>query len=123
MSRTLTITTNPDWKATVRAAATRAQSGADIGRYQGETLNFETPRAFFSHLTDRRWALLNELQGAGTVGVRELARRLGRDVKRVHEDATVLVSLGVLERTEAGALFCPYTDIHVDMHLGVKKVA
>ena len=48
--------------------------------------------------------MLTELQGAGGVGVRELARRLGRDVKRVHEDAAALVELGLVERTESGAL-------------------
>lgn len=64
--------------------------------------------------------MLAELQGAGEVGVRELARRLGRDVKRVHEDAAALVEVGLLEKAESGALICPYVDIHVDMHMGKK---
>jgi predicted transcriptional regulator len=55
----------------------------------------------------------------GEVGVRELARRLGRHVKRVHEDAAALVDLGLVERTPEGALHCPYRDIHVDMQLEV----
>jgi hypothetical protein len=38
-------------------------------------------------------------------------------VKRVHEDAAELVTLGLVERTEAGALRCPFRDIHVDMHM------
>lgn len=113
-ARTLTITLQPDWKAALRAsvqAAFRADS------YQGERLNFESAGAFFSHLTERRWALVHALQGAGEVPVRELARRVGRDVKRVHEDAGVLVGLGLIERTERGGLRCPFNDIHVDMHL------
>lgn len=112
--RTLTVTINPDWRASLRAAA-RGAFAADA--YQGETLNFETPAAFFARLTERRWAMLHALQGAGEVAVRELARRLGRDVKRVHEDAGVLVELGLIERTERGGLVCPFDDIHVDMHL------
>lgn len=40
-----------------------------------------------------------------------------RDVKRVHDDATALVELGLIERSETGALSCPYVDIHVDMHV------
>lgn len=55
--------------------------------------------------------------GGGTVGVRELARRLGRDVKRVHEEAGELLALGLIERTEAGALCCPFSNIHVEMHM------
>lgn len=96
-------------------SAARDAFAADA--YQGETLNFETPAAFFSRLTERRWAMLYALQGAGELAVRELARRLERDVKRVHGDAEVLVELGLIERTERGGLVCPFDDIHVDMHL------
>lgn len=113
--RTLTITSNPDWKAALRVAAQKAENGLRSGTYQGETLNFETPGAFFSRLTERRWSLVSELLGSGTVGVRELARRLGRDVKRVHEDAAALIELGLIEKDERGALLCPYENIHVDM--------
>lgn len=112
--RRLTITLGTDWQAALR----KAGKAATALTYQGEILNFETPAAFFGRLTERRWAIVQALQQDGdTVGVRELARRLGRDVKRVHEDAAELVSLGLIERTQAGALRCPYGDIHVDMHM------
>ena len=113
--RTLTITLQADWKQTLRQTAREAFVAK---RYRGETLNFDSPAAFFAHLTDRRWALVTAVQQAGgEIAVRELARRVERDVKRVHEDASALVDLGVLERTERGGLVCPYADIHVDMHL------
>ena len=112
--RRLTITLGSDWRAALRQAG----KAATASTYEGETLNFETPAAFFGSLTERRWAIVQALQyDGGTVGVRELARRLGRDVKRVHEDAAELVTLGLVERTEAGALRCPFCDIHVDMHM------
>lgn len=117
MNRTLTITSGQDWKAALRAAGQRAGHGLATGKYQGESLNFESPAAFFGQLSERRWQLVREMMGSGTVGVRELARRLARDVKRVHEDAQVLVHLGLLEKDAAGALRCPYDDIHVDMHV------
>ncbi|ANN79530.1 hypothetical protein [Bordetella flabilis] len=117
MERNLTITTRRDWAAALREAGVAATKGMKRGTYQGETLNFETPAAFFSRLTSNRWTMLAELQGAGSIGVRELARRLSRDVKRVHDDATALVELGLIERSETGALSCPYADIHVDMHV------
>jgi predicted transcriptional regulator len=40
-----------------------------------------------------------------------------RDVKRVHEDVVVLADLGLLERTDSGGVVCPYTSMHIDMHL------
>ncbi|OWT68821.1 hypothetical protein CEY04_28925 [Achromobacter sp. HZ28] len=117
LERTLTITMNKDWRRFLAEAGKRASTAAKSGKYQGETLNFESPGAFFGQLTELRWEMTRELMGAGVVGVRELARRLGRDVRRVHQDAQALVELGLLERDETGALLCPYADIHVDVHL------
>lgn len=111
--RTLIITVRPDWQAALRAAA----KGASASTYQGETLNFESPASFFGQLTSRRWELVQSLIGTGELSVREVARRVGRDVKRVHEDIGILSELGLLERTERGGVLCPYADIHVDMHL------
>lgn len=111
--RTLTITLQPDWRAALRAAGQVAQAEC----YQGETLNFETPAAFFGRLTERRWALVQALLGAGELSVRELARRVARDVKRVHEDVVSLAELGLVERSDSGGVRCPFEDIHVDLRL------
>jgi predicted transcriptional regulator len=112
--RTLTITIAGDMRARLKA---HVRAAVASGEYQGEHLDFATPDLFFSKLTANRWALAHALQGAGETGVRELARRVNRDVKRVHEDAAALVELGLIEKTENGRLLCPYADIHVDLHL------
>lgn len=111
--RHLTITLQPDWRAALRQAGARAQAGA----YQGEVLNFESPGAFFSRLSEKRWALVRALQGQGELAVRELARRVGRDVKRVHEDVQVLAELGLVERVDGGGVVCPFAEVHIDMRL------
>jgi predicted transcriptional regulator len=111
--RFLTITLQPDWQAGLRTAAQAAQKST----YQGEVLNFESPGHFFGQLTEKRWTLVRTAQGRGELTVRELARLLGRDVKRVHEDVVVLADLGLLERTDSGGVLCPYTSLHIDMHL------
>ena len=56
-------------------------------------------------------------QVRGELSVRELARLVGRDVKRVHQDVTVLATLGMFERTEQGGLICPFASMHIDMYL------
>jgi len=117
MHRTMTITVNADWKENLRRSGALAQKGIAAGQYQGEYLNFATPGTFFSHLTTHRWNILTCLLDSGIVGVRELARRLERDVKRVHVDANALVQLGLLEKTAQGALYCPYARIDIDMAL------
>jgi predicted transcriptional regulator len=111
--RTLTITLQPDWQNALRAAAKLAQADT----YQGEVLNFETPAQFFGQLTDKRWTLVRVAQGRGELALRELARLVGRDVKRVHEDVVILANLGLLERTASGGVLCPYTSMHIDMYL------
>ncbi|MHB1321376.1 MAG: HVO_A0114 family putative DNA-binding protein [Acidithiobacillus ferrivorans] len=111
--RTLTITVQPDWKAALRAAGKAAQAET----YQGETLNFESPDVFLGRLTALRWSLVRQIMSAGEISIRELARRVGRDVRRVHDDVLVLAELGLIERTTSGGVSCPFADIHVDMHL------
>ncbi len=56
-------------------------------------------------------------QGKGELSVRELARLVDRDVKRVHEDVVTLADLGLLDRTKSGGVICPYTSMHIDMYL------
>lgn len=111
--RTLTISMQPDWRGALRAAAKQATAK----HYQGETLNFEDPGVFFGRLSERRWTLVRVLLGAGEIPLRELARRVERDVRRVHQDVTVLTDLGLVERSTSGGVLCPFADIHIDMHM------
>jgi len=113
--RYLTIQIEPDIEVDSARWLERAKRGLATGEYQGEWLSFSTPEQFFRELTPNRWQMVRQMMGAGVVGVRALARTLGRDVRRVHEDAAVLVELGMLERTEHGALCCPYGRIQIDM--------
>lgn len=112
--RTLTITLDPDWAGALRAAGKRANATT----YQGAVLNFESPADFFGRLSERRWNIVRLLQGRGEMPVRELARLLGRDVKRVHEDVVALADLGLIERTESGGVICPFASVHIDMLMG-----
>ncbi len=111
--RYLTITLQPDWKGALRALGQAAQADT----YQGEVLNFESPGQFFGQLTEKRWEIVRAAQGRRELSVRELARTVGRDVKRVHEDVVILAGLGLLERTESGGVVCPYSSMHIDMYL------
>ena len=111
--RFLTITLQPNWKGALRAMAQAAKAQ----EYQGEVLNFESPGHFFGRLSEKRWEIVRAAQGKGELSVRELARIVGRDVKRVHEDIGILANLGMLERTEIGGVVCPYSSMHIDMYM------
>ncbi len=57
------------------------------------------------------------------MAVRDLALRVGRDVKCVHEDVQVLTELGLVERDAAGGVLCPFADVPIDMHVHHECVA
>lgn len=86
------------------------------GKSAGDTFQFESPAAMFRVLTPKRWDLIERLQELGPVSVRGLARELGRDVKRVHEDVQQLMSLGLVARTDS-KVHVPYDLIHADFDL------
>ena len=111
--RHLTITLQPDWKSALRTIAKKAEKNT----YQDEILNFESPAQFFGKLSETRWNIIRATQGHGEMALRQLARAVERDVKRMHEDVVILVELGLLERTESGGVICPYSSLHIDMHL------
>lgn len=90
---------------------------AKVNEYQGEVLNFESSAHFFGQLSQKRWEIAHAAQGKGELSVRELARAVCRDVKRVHEDVGILTNLELLDRTERGGVICPYTSMHIDMYM------
>ncbi len=65
---------------------------------------------------------MRTLQGQGEIALRELARRVGRDVKRVHEDVRILGELGLVERGATGGVVCPFAEVHIDMRLHADPV-
>ncbi|MGH8192595.1 MAG: hypothetical protein ACREP2_14250 [Rhodanobacteraceae bacterium] len=60
--------------------------------------------------------IVHTLAGAGTLSIREVARRVGRDVRAVHADVTAIIKTGVVRRVEHGVEF-PFDAVHVDFIL------
>jgi len=111
--RTLTITVSADWRNTLRVAGQRAQAD----QYQGESLNFESPAAFFGRLSAKRWSLVQSLMHQGEIPLDKLSRQTGRNLADLQTDVSSLEELGLVERKPGGKVLCPFADIHVDMHL------
>jgi predicted transcriptional regulator len=87
------------------------------GREQGAFISFPTVELLWKVITPKRWEVVRAMAGAGPLAIRELARRLRRDVKSVHGDVAALLKAGVLDRTEDGRIEFPYDEIHVDFVL------
>ena len=80
-------------------------------------ISFATPELLWRVLTAKRWELLRVLCGAGPISIREAARRVGRDVKAVHNDITALVNAGVVDRAEGGGIIFPFEAVKVEFLL------
>ena len=77
-------------------------------------ISFETPELLWSVFTAKRWDIIKALTGAGPVTLREVARRVGRDVKAVHGDVHALLDAGLIDKTADGEVVFPYDAVHVD---------
>lgn len=95
----------------------RRMKAAFRGKPQGTRISFVSINLLWKVLTPNRWGLIEALTGAGELGVRELARRVGRDVRAVHADAQALAKAGVIDKTAEGKLSFPYDAVHVDFML------
>ena len=87
------------------------------GKEQGERISFASAELLWRVLTEKRWAILRAMAGAGGLSIREVARRVERDVKAVHGDVHSLLDAGVLNRTGTGKVVFPYSAVHVDFML------
>ena len=103
--------------ASQRGARDRLKA-AFAGRAQGGSrISFVSHALLWQVLTPKRWAVLEAMTGAGPLALREIARRVGRDVKGVHTDVHALLNAGVIDRTDSGAFEFPYDAVHVDFTL------
>lgn len=116
--RTAKIQIRRDDDAVLREAGQAFIQTWNTGSSDADVFTFASPAQLFSVLTPKRWEMIERLQALGPSSLRGLARALGRDVKRVHEDAAALLDWGLMERTSDRKLVVPFTLIHADFDLG-----
>ena len=102
----------------VRESLRAASRAMNTGRGEREAhIAFASPELLWKVLTAKRWELLKALCGAGSVSIREAARRVGRDVKAVHGDVTALLQAGVLSWAPDGRIEFPFDAVKVEFLL------
>jgi predicted transcriptional regulator len=87
------------------------------GEKQGAFISFASAELLWKVITPKRWQVLRAMTGAGPIAIREVARRVERDVKAVHGDVQALLKVGVIDRTTNGQIVFPYDEVHVDFVL------
>lgn len=99
-----------------RADVAARMQRAMAGDAQGDAITFASLELLWKVLTPRRLEILRTLTGADPLAIREIARRVGRDVKAVHGDVHALIDAGILDQTPNGVRL-GYDAIHVDFTL------
>ena len=84
------------------------------GERQGAFIGFASLELLWKVLTPKRWQIVRAMTGAGPLAIREVARRVERDVKSVHGDVQALLKAGVVERADDGRIVFPYDEVRVD---------
>ncbi|HYE49370.1 MAG TPA: hypothetical protein VEB20_07265 [Azospirillaceae bacterium] len=102
-----------DAVARVRDLWRRAEAGEAV---RARHVSFESWEALTRVITPRRLDLLKHLRRNPAVSIAALARSLGRDYKRVHEDVDILVQAGLVDRDESG-LHTDYDEIRTTIAL------
>jgi predicted transcriptional regulator len=100
-----------------RQDVTRRALEAFRGRKRRARISFATPELLWKVLTARRWDVLKAMAGQGPLTLREVARRVRRDVKAVHGDVHALIAAGLVEKTESGQVAFPFDAIRVEFTL------
>ena len=111
------IRTDPDaaFKESVERASRAMRTGHPSDPLA--TFTFSSTAQLFSTITLKRWELIEHLQKIGPSSVRGLARSLGRDVRRVHDDVMALIEWGIVERDDNGKVLVPFDVIHIGIDL------
>ena len=104
--------------AASKARVLQAIRQAEAGPVEPEThVTFQSWKGLSRVLTGKRLELLRHVRKTPAASIADLARALGRDYKRVHEDVEILATVGLLDRTETGAVQAAYDEIRTVIDL------
>jgi predicted transcriptional regulator len=103
-----------------RDDVSRRARAAFKGKQQGAHISFDSVKLLWQTLTKKRWEVLKAMTGQDPMTLRDIVRRVGRDVKAVHRDMHALLDAGVLDRTDDGRIHFPYS-AYASISLCTKK--
>ena len=101
-------------KVAKRAAAAWKRAAAGEAMHEHH-VTFVSWEALAGVMTKRRYELLRHLRHHPAPSVAALARAVGRDYKRIHEDVEALAEIGLIDR--AHGLSAPFDTIEATLRL------
>ncbi len=98
-------------------AKSRARRPVRTRTRRGVVIAFPNAEMLWKAIRPKRWQILRAMMGAGPLTIRDVSRRVKRDVKLVHADVHVMLDAGILEHTKTGQVILPFDAIHIDFAL------
>ena len=98
-------------------AAAQQIAHARQGRTPDFRLSFESARSLFAELTPARVDLLDTLRRVGPCSIYALAKAAERNYSNVHTDVSRLEELGLIERSDDGAISVPFDAVEIRVPL------
>ena len=120
----LRITSEPDDEH--RRDALDRLERFEAGEAVPHVLNVQNPSDLRALLTDRRLELLRSVMSERPDSIRQLAERVDRDVKSVHDDLQILADYDIVHFEQAGRAkrpFVPYDSIQVRLEISTPSPA
>tara|TARA_R110000824_G_scaffold386283_3_gene580915 strand:- start:9847 stop:10206 length:360 start_codon:yes stop_codon:yes gene_type:complete len=113
-----TLNVKVESRASIDAGFAKAMKAAKAGKAvkPSNAVCFDSYEDIHRVLAPSRLQIVKTLAGQGPLSIREVARRVDRDMKAVHTDVTTLINAGVIDRTEEGVSF-PYDRIHLEVDI------
>jgi len=88
----------------------RAFGGEKLGTFR----LFASPELLWRVVTVKRVDIMRAMMAQGAMSIREVARRVGRDIKAVHGDVKALIAAHIIAETEDGRVELPYDEVRVN---------
>lgn len=98
----------------------------EAGEEIPHVINFQNPSDLRALLTDRRIELLRSIMTKRPDSIRQLAERVDRDIKSVHDDLQVLVEYDIVHFEQSGRAkrpFVPYDSIEINLEISTPRSA
>lgn len=96
----------------------RVSRAFKTGVFEGHRISFLSLELLWATLTPKRWEIIRAMTNQGPMASREVARRVGRDIKAVHGDIRRLTANGLVKKTEGGKVEFPYDEVRVEFAVG-----
>jgi len=88
-----------------------------------QVVGFNDVFSMSSVFTQKRWELITTLRDSGPMKISNLAKKLSRNYKNIHDDVALLMQWGIIEKDALNNVVMPFDELMFDVKLSERKAA